>query len=843
MNHCISRQSLRLAALLLTSISLPAQTHWQPGMAVPGPTHGSVVCCATWWDPDGAGPATPVLVFGGNFQLPGIGTSNLVMYEPATAIWRPFTESVDGQVQALAVLPTGELVVGGQHLVFGGRAAVGLAVYQNAAFTPLGTPTWAGANVLALLVTPAGDLVVGGVFTPAEGAPGTGLVLWRNGGWQTLAGFSGPTEGLAVRPNGNLIVGGHFNFPGTNQLAHIAEWDGNAWLPLGNGIGGTFQSVKRVAVLANGDVVAAGLFLTVGGQPITRLARWDGANWSAMANHIEGVPKALLPLPNGDLLAGTVGAVDQQPIFGVGRWRQATGWQGFGGGIGEVYALLAMPNGEVLVAGSLHQNQGSFLRCIALGDGQSWRGLGDAFDNTVRGLLSLPGGDMLVTGAFVRAEGVTAGSGTVRGGDSGWQPMFVGDPPPWRGPLTAGFVDAAGELWLAGSVNSMGTGALPAIARWTATGWQPFGSSIPGVACLLVPPGQAPIVGLRRVFANSVGGVLQWNGAAWQTLGAGLDDSVLALQFAANGQLIAGGDFLASGNNPVTRIAAWNGSSWQEMGRGLDNTVRAIALRPNGELIAAGDFTGDGQRNLQRIARWDGNSWQALGAGLTGDPGEQTSVHSLLVLPNGDLLAGGNFRYAGGIPARGVARWDGTAWQAVDGGVDGTVLALAQAADGTVYAGGNFLRAGGRHSAYLARLRSNLPATAVSYGMACAGSAGLPNLEHDSLPWTGSHYQASCRGAAANALAVELFGLLADNSPLQLVHPTAAPSCQLLLQPTSALLRLVQNGMATGGTALPNSPSLAGVQLLQQFLIGELGPTGLQLLASSNALRLTVGAF
>jgi hypothetical protein len=36
------------------------------------------------------------------------------------------------------------------------------------------------------------------------------------------------------------------------------------------------------------------------------------------------------------------------------------------------------------------------------------------------------------------------------------------------------------------------------------------------------------------------------------------------------------------------------------------------------------------------IARWNGTSWSALGTGMNG------SVSALAVLPNGDLIAGGD---------------------------------------------------------------------------------------------------------------------------------------------------------------------------------------------------------
>ncbi|MBC7447161.1 MAG: cadherin domain-containing protein [Hymenobacteraceae bacterium] len=67
---------------------------------------------------------------------------------------------------------------------------------------------------------------------------------------------------------------------------------------------------------------------------------------------------------------------------------------------------------------------------------------------------------------------------------------------------------------------------------------------------------------------------------------------------------------------------------------------------------------------------------------------------ALAVLPNGDVVAGGLFMDAGGNPnANRVARWDGTAWQALGTSTNGSVRALG-VANGKIYAGGTFTATG-----------------------------------------------------------------------------------------------------------------------------------------------------
>src|SRR5512140_2140284 len=71
---------------------------------------------------------------------------------------------------------------------------------------------------------------------------------------------------------------------------------------------------------------------------------------------------------------------------------------------------------------------------------------------------------------------------------------------------------------------------------------------------------------------------------------------------------------------------------------------------------------GLGLVGLATVAQADCVTWSALGGGLDG-PVWALTVHG------GGLIAGGSFLYAGGQPATGVARWDGTAWQALGDGL------------------------------------------------------------------------------------------------------------------------------------------------------------------------------
>jgi hypothetical protein len=202
--------------------------------------------------------------------------------------------------------------------------------------------------------------------------------------------------------------------------------------------------------------------------------------------------------------------------------------------------------------------------------------------------------------------------------------------------------------------------------------------------------------------------IAAWDGAHWSTLGAGfgvpgLGQSVNALAV-WNGELYAGGDISASGVHPLHHVARWNGTDWVDVGGGTNGVVDALVVH-EGKLFAAGSFTtagGAGGVTVNRIAVFDGVSWSAVGNGVNG-----SEVFALVSVaePSGNALyAGGSFTSAGGTSASAIARWDGTAWSSLDGGVFGSVSAgvsaLAVHDDGTgaqLYVAGGFDHAGSAH--------------------------------------------------------------------------------------------------------------------------------------------------
>lgn len=206
--------------------------------------------------------------------------------------------------------------------------------------------------------------------------------------------------------------------------------------------------------------------------------------------------------------------------------------------------------------------------------------------------------------------------------------------------------------------------------------------------------------GLFEVIGSTVAQrIAKWDGTNWTPLGIGVSapvaDPCVRVITKIGSELYVGGSFCAAGGVEATNIAKWDGQQWTALGCGLGDhpkfAVCAVASF-QGIIYAAGMFTravGEygGWQQVNHIAKWNGTTWSGVGGGLDG-PG------FALAVVGQDLYVGGSFTNAGGIRATNIARWDGTNWSAVGLGIGGPVSALTVIGT-TLYVGGVFSSAGG----------------------------------------------------------------------------------------------------------------------------------------------------
>src|SRR5699024_9171183 len=135
-----------------------------------------------------------------------------------------------------------------------------------------------------------------------------------------------------------------------------------------------------------------------------------------------------------------------------------------------------------------------------------------------------------------------------------------------------------------------------------------------------------------------------------------------------------GGRFANIGSTAARSVACWDGSAWTAYDLPkVEQAVHVLARHPDGTLLAGGHFEGpdaDGSEGGS-IARWDGSGWERIGGGVHSLPGAPGTVEGI-AFGGTDMYIGGAVGAAGPtdtpVGLGDVARWDGSAWHDVGGG-------------------------------------------------------------------------------------------------------------------------------------------------------------------------------
>ena len=239
--------------------------------------------------------------------------------------------------------------------------------------------------------------------------------------------------------------------------------------------------------------------------------------------------------------------------------------------------------------------------------------------------------------------------------------------------------------------------ATAGVVRWDGDAWQPMGGTFARVDALLswdpdgAGPRQSQLVLAGKVASANDGttDLFRWTGTTWQqftSLSGGALAALVAWDADGPGpglpRLVAGGDFNNAGGVSAHRLAWWDGSAWHATNANADANIRSLLVWEQDDagplapvLVVGGSFTTIGGGSASCIATWNGSTWQALGNGLAAPITQVPSALRLATFdPDGDgpgtsqIIAAGNFDFAGTGPANQIARWDGLAWSALGAG-------------------------------------------------------------------------------------------------------------------------------------------------------------------------------
>lgn len=652
---------------------------------------------------------------GGEFCVPGLNG-----FGYASIVWN------DGSGEAL--------YVGGLFGVAGCADTPLVARWDGDSWSGLGTGI-SGDEVSAIAVFDDGRgpaLFVGGEFTYAGGVSTPNIARWDGNNWSAVGeGTSGHVRALAVYDDGSgpaLYAAGRFSSAGAVTASSIAKWDGNQWSALSPDI--VSNAIYDLEVYNDGSgpgLYACGTFPALGPALARHIARWDGNSWSPLADGLESSPYTMQVFDDGGGPALYVGGSFDNPdsIRGIARW-DGTAWSNVGGGLAGASdicrSLRVLDDGTgpaLYAAGYFHQVGTTDARFVARWDGSGWSPLGDGLDSQAHTIIAFDAGfgpEIYATGNLY-SQGTVNAANIARWNGSAWSPLNGGINNTFLGRLDVLDDGSGPALYTTGNIINTNGFETNTVAKWNGSLWAPLLPDMNNVvrALAVFDDGSGPAIFAAGQF-DAVGSVTalrfaRWNGVAWDAPAffSATVTSLLVFNDGTGESLYAGGSFGSVSGVSANRIARWDGTDWYPLGSGVaGGSVLSIVSFDDGTgeaIYVGGSFNTAGGSPAARIARWNGTSWSDVGGGVTGG-----SVSELIVFDDGNgaaLYAAGAFTEAGGVQTMNIAKWNGNTWTAMGAGLpEGGVQSLAIFDDGTgnaLYVAGDFSAAGGVQSANIAR--------------------------------------------------------------------------------------------------------------------------------------------
>ncbi len=705
--------------------------------------------------------------------------------------WSPLGTGVNGQVLDIVVKGT-DVYAGGNFTIAGGVPANHIAKWNGTSWSALGTGVNGQVSSLAIIGT---DVYVGGSFTNAGGITVNNIAKWNGTGWSALGnGFNGGVNTLSVI-GGQLYAGGLFTIAGSVGANNVAKWNGTTWTPLSSGTGGSsggYQAVTASGVHGS-SLYTGGLFLTAGGVTVNHVGKWNGTSWSSLGTGITtvaGMGIGEFASIGSDLyVAGYFNNAGGVSVSNIAKWN-GTSWAALGSGVNwNIWGMAALGT-DIYVSGNFTTAGGNSANHLARWDGASWAAVGTGTDGIMYSMKT-NGHDLYVGGTFTTVDGVTATniakyscdvdpSTACNCANKNWDALQNVTTTNGREPAITD-LKCTGRLTTKVKTSSIikyntqayncATADCKATYEWKIVNTQNGATVSVGVVSAFpanfMAPSQVgdyqliitPICGTKtcapcgfyfstvRGEFGSINGVkfndLNGNGvrdtndegiADWEiTLSGPIDRSV---KTNSNGEysftgLIAGQYLIkeetlpgwrqtapSSGNYNTTlqtgydifnkdfgnQLIPCSIKKWTALGTGVNGKVYAMA-RMGTDLYVGGSFTMAGGVPAKNIAKWNGTSWSALGSGVSG--GISNSVRAITVVGT-DVYVGGRFVTAGGVVTNNIAKWNGTNWAAIGTGVsaNGTSSVMVEdikVIDGEVYVGGLFATAGGVNANNIAK--------------------------------------------------------------------------------------------------------------------------------------------
>jgi uncharacterized delta-60 repeat protein len=724
------------------------------------------------------------------------------------------------------------------------------------------------SDINRTVIQPDGKILIAGEFTSFNGtATRLRLVRLNPDGTEdtTFAtniggGFGGDTFGLALQPDGKILVSGGFtvfNNASTTRVAMVrlnadGTEDVGFYTNLGAGFGGSAAPIY-ISVTSDNSILA------IGGARDT--GTFNGSRWPGIVKLLNYPPQLITTNTNSDgtsldlefnedLNTSSIPAPSDFSLSVNGLSRSISSVQVSTTTVrlnistpvlpNDITTLTYTPGSNPLEGSSSTLNVfplSSFVNTVPISrthasgteDNIFYTGLGTSFSDTVNDISMQSDNKTLIAGSFTTFNGNTRNRLVRLNSDGTEDTTFATN-------LGTGFSDTVnsisiqsdGDILVGGSFTNFNGNTRNRLVRLNSDGTE------------------------DTTFATN--------------LGTGFGDAVNTISLQSDGDILVGGSFTTFNGNTRNYIVRLNSDGTEDttfatnLGTGFGGAVKDIHVLSDGRLFIAGSFTTFNSNTRNRLVRLNADGTEDFVFATTLGTGFSDTINTISLQSDGDLLVGGVFTTFNSNTRNRLVRLnsdgteDTTFATNLGTGFGDTVNTIALQSDGDILVGGSFTTFNGNTRNYLVRLNSDGTEDttfATNYATGTGSPINSVFVRHDGDIFLGGFF------TSFNSTSRKYFMRLGTYVfvPEPEVTPTTSPSpsgavsggssVQYCVGGTStfcAQVPLFQSNPTTGSTTnstgtLTNIPKFNFTTNLRQ---GSSGVAVLQLQRLLNALGFTV---